>query len=443
MRKHSLVARAAGVAAVAGMLVMAGVAYAGSLTFSANNISFSTGVSQSVTITGGSGSYTMSSNSNVGVATAALSGGTITVTGVAAGTATITVCDASAATTCGALTVTITAATSSASGLTFSQNNISLAVGGSQTVTISGGDGTYQISGISSPGVVSAGMAGTGIIVDVTGAGTATITVCDTSVTNVCGGLTVIGTASTAGPAVAFSTSSPTLAVGQSLNVAVTGAASSYFISVNTSANVAQASMTNGGTLALSGVTPGTDSITVCAAGGAGCAPLSVTVTGTTSAPSVAVATPVATPVVTPTVTPVVPVVGTVVANTALLAEIQTLQNAMTQILAQIQSVQTQLNQLQAQVNAGGGSSAGTTASASVAPSVSPSSFTELLTIGSQDSQVTALQERLTTLGFYNGSITGYYGTLTEQAVIKYQAAHGISATGSVGPSTRASLNAG
>jgi peptidoglycan hydrolase-like protein with peptidoglycan-binding domain len=132
------------------------------------------------------------------------------------------------------------------------------------------------------------------------------------------------------------------------------------------------------------------------------------------------------------------------VANTALLTEVQALQTAVTQVLTQIQSIQTQLSQLEAQVNAGSGSGLSTNASAVTNTSTGTSyDFTELLAVGSEDTQVTALQERLTALGFYSGPVTGYYGTLTEQAVAKYQTAHGIAATGYTGPSTRASLNAG
>jgi peptidoglycan hydrolase-like protein with peptidoglycan-binding domain len=57
--------------------------------------------------------------------------------------------------------------------------------------------------------------------------------------------------------------------------------------------------------------------------------------------------------------------------------------------------------------------------------------------------QVTALQQRLVDDGFYAGPITGYYGALTGAAVKKFQTAHGIAATGNVGPMTRAALNAG
>jgi peptidoglycan hydrolase-like protein with peptidoglycan-binding domain len=116
-----------------------------------------------------------------------------------------------------------------------------------------------------------------------------------------------------------------------------------------------------------------------------------------------------------------------------------------TQVLTQIESIQTQLAALEAQVNAGSGSGMGTNAGAAagVASASAPYNFTELLTTGSQDAQVTALQQELTSLGFYSGPVTGYYGTLTQQAVTAYQTAHGIAATGYTGPSTRAALNTG
>jgi hypothetical protein len=413
------------------------------ISFSQNNLSLSISGSQSVTVTGGNGTYTVSSNSNTSVASANLSGSTLTVTGIAAGVATISVCDTS--NTCGTLSVTVNSA--SASGLSFGQNNISLSAGSSQTIPISGGNGVYSIFNISNPSAVSAGMTGNQIIIDATAVGSGTVKVCDTA--NVCGTLNVTVTASTASQAVMFSVTNPTLATGQTLNVVLSGAASSYFVLSNTNPNVAQASMSNSLTLLLSGQSAGTDSITVCATGGAGCASLPVTVTSSAGATTAATPATVATPTVQSTVTVVAPAStvqpATVVANTALLSEIRTLQSVVTQVLTQIESIQTQLAALEAQVNAGSGSGMGTNAGAAagVASASAPYNFTELLTTGSQDAQVTALQQELTSLGFYSGPVTGYYGTLTQQAVTAYQTAHGIAATGYTGPSTRAALNTG
>ena len=395
-----------------------------------------------MTVSGGNGSYTISSNTNPSVVSTSLSGGALTVSGVSAGGATINVCDTS--NTCGMLSVTIAAANTS--GLSFSQNNISVPAGTSQTVTISGGNGTYGISNVSNPTAVSAGMSGTGIIVFAAAAGTAAIKVCDTA--NTCGMLNVTIAASTVNRAVVFSVTNPTLAIGQSLNVGLSGAATSFFVLANANANIAQASMANSLTLSLAGMSAGTDSLTVCAIGGGGCNPLSVTVTGpanTTTTTATTTNTAVATTATTVAQIPAtIAQPATVVANTTLLAEIQTIQNAITQVLAQVQSIQTQLGQLEAQVNAGSGSGVGANVSASTnIPPETSYNFTELLTAGSQDAEVTALQNRLTALGFYSGPVTGYYGALTEAAVVKYQTAHSIAATGYVGPSTRTALNAG
>jgi hypothetical protein len=100
-------------------------------------------------------------------------------------------------------------------------------------------------------------------------------------------------------------------------------------------------------------------------------------------------------------------------------------------LAAEIQSLETQLAALQSQVSGGT-----TTASTQF-------DFTEFLSVGSEDAQVTALQEQLTKDGLYTGPITGYFGALTEAAVSQFQAAHGIEVKGYVGPATRAALNAG
>lgn len=102
-------------------------------------------------------------------------------------------------------------------------------------------------------------------------------------------------------------------------------------------------------------------------------------------------------------------------------------------VAAELQSLQSQLAKLQSQAS---GSSSGSGGAAQY-------NFTEFLNVGSQNAQVTALQKQLTADGLYSGPITGYFGTLTEVAVGKFQAAHGIATKGYVGPSTRAALNAG
>ena len=67
--------------------------------------------------------------------------------------------------------------------------------------------------------------------------------------------------------------------------------------------------------------------------------------------------------------------------------------------------------------------------------------FATDLTIGSQGSDVVALQNALIAGGYLVGQApTGYFGALTKAAVTKYQSAHGITSTGYVGPLTRNAL---
>lgn len=60
----------------------------------------------------------------------------------------------------------------------------------------------------------------------------------------------------------------------------------------------------------------------------------------------------------------------------------------------------------------------------------------ETLRQGSQGNAVRMLQENLTLLDFYSGSITGSYGRLTKEAVRRFQKEHRLSADGVAGPRT-------
>ncbi len=60
---------------------------------------------------------------------------------------------------------------------------------------------------------------------------------------------------------------------------------------------------------------------------------------------------------------------------------------------------------------------------------------------GDFGAEVTALQERLRTLGYYLGQITGYFDVETEVAVRQFQRDQGIAATGIAGSTTLVALN--
>lgn len=67
--------------------------------------------------------------------------------------------------------------------------------------------------------------------------------------------------------------------------------------------------------------------------------------------------------------------------------------------------------------------------------------FRTYLAVGSSGGGVTALQQKLTALGFYGGPVTGYFGNLTAAAVKAFQKSVGLEQVGYVGPGTRAALN--
>lgn len=67
--------------------------------------------------------------------------------------------------------------------------------------------------------------------------------------------------------------------------------------------------------------------------------------------------------------------------------------------------------------------------------------FPRALSLGSSGSDVSALQRILKSQGFYSyPTITGYFGTVTKQALMAYQKAHNLYPVGYAGPLTRALL---
>jgi peptidoglycan hydrolase-like protein with peptidoglycan-binding domain len=65
------------------------------------------------------------------------------------------------------------------------------------------------------------------------------------------------------------------------------------------------------------------------------------------------------------------------------------------------------------------------------------------LSPGSTGAQVVALQDRLSSLGYWLGTNGGFFGDATEQAVYAFQKAANLTPTGVVGPTTVAALQAG
>ncbi|MBD0363423.1 MAG: peptidoglycan-binding protein [Coleofasciculus sp. C3-bin4] len=59
---------------------------------------------------------------------------------------------------------------------------------------------------------------------------------------------------------------------------------------------------------------------------------------------------------------------------------------------------------------------------------------------GSSGAEVTSLQQRLQQLGYFKANITGFFGSVTKEAVIQFQQAKGLTPDGIVGTNTEAAL---
>jgi peptidoglycan hydrolase-like protein with peptidoglycan-binding domain len=68
------------------------------------------------------------------------------------------------------------------------------------------------------------------------------------------------------------------------------------------------------------------------------------------------------------------------------------------------------------------------------APAVRPPSSVTVLRQGDSGDRVLALQNTLRSRGYFSGPVTGYFGSLTKEAVIGFQNSQGLSEDGIAGP---------
>lgn len=397
------------------------------VTLSQTSVTVGLGQSVVVTAQGSAGVYLLS-NPNSTVASVVTSGTQITVTGTQLGSTTVSLCLVGSATDCANLYVTVQSAAVvvASSTLSFSPTAPALSTGQTISVAISGGSG-YYVSGNSNSSIASATIGSSTLNISGLANGTAAITVCSTA--SGCGTANVT-VGSPAFQAVTFNVTNPTISVGQTLNVLLSGG-STYYVLSNSNGSVAQGTV-SASTLTLNGVSAGSAIFVICIPGG-DCGNLSVTVSAAaTQTPTLAVAPiPTLTPALVPTQTQ-----SSAADVAALLSAIKSTQSQLAQILAQIQAMTNTLTQLASKI------SVSAQTSAPIASASFSGAFTQYLVLGSEGAEVTALQKKLSALGFYSGVATGYFGPLTETAVKAYQSARGISSVGFIGPSTRAALNA-
>ncbi|MBS3903523.1 MAG: peptidoglycan-binding protein [Anaplasmataceae bacterium] len=402
------------------------------LSFNPSSVTIAPGQSLSVNISGGDGNYYASANTNTAAAQLNLNGSTLTLTGGSntGDTTNITICSAVTPSNCGTLTVTVSGSGSSSNNNnnsnnnsninapTFSQNNVTMAPNTTQGVTING-IGNYFISNVSNHSIVTASITNNTLNLTANAAGSATVTVCQSGG---CGNVTVNVGGSSSGSTIIFSQTNPIVAPGNTAKITVSGGTNVYNLSNNSNPIALVATLSNN-SLALTGVTAGTSILTVCDSGNI-CG--SVTVSIANNAPTQTTPPPTT--------------------NTTSIPQSYA-QALLSQILAmesQLSQFQNQLAQLKASIQvliSGNFSSYATPTLPTNSSVVGKYTFTQSLDIDDSGPEVTALQNYLTAKGYYSGPITGYYGSLTESAVKKFQAANGITAQGNVGPSTRAALN--
>lgn len=252
------------------------------LTFSQNNTTIISGQNSSITVGGGNGFYQVQNNSNPSIVSTSFNGSILTLyANGTTGTSTITVCstDNSA---CGVVIASIGTYTSSGSGLILSQTYPTIIAGQTQTVTISGGTGTYYLASNSNTTIVQTSLPANTNSITLYGSvpGTANIVVCAPS--GQCG--TIIATVvSVSSGALTLSQSSIALTPTQQTSITITGGTMPYSITQNDS-GIAQYSL-NYNSVTITGVSQGASTAMICSAGGA-CVTLNVTVAGASSAVS-------------------------------------------------------------------------------------------------------------------------------------------------------------
>jgi hypothetical protein len=409
-------------------------------------------VSLTATNLGGAALY-VANNSNSSIANVSISGGQVAISGNTAGSTTVTLCQVGNTTNCPSVYVVIEP--SGTGQLSFSQTNVSVVSGQNLPITISGGNGAYQILNNSNSSIIQASITGSVLTLS-TGAatGSSSIVVCSTDMA-LCGVVTV--TAGSASSVVmSFSNSIPVVSVGQSITVNVYGPSGvQFYVSSNSNPSVVQANL-SGTTLTLTGIAAGASSVALCSTTST-CASLSVTVQAALAVGNI-----------------------TLNQNTVSVLSGQSFNLTISggtepyNLVGGTSAVSQETlngNTLTVYGVAGGTSSVNICSSAggctlltvtvngpaAVVPVSTPvptstvttptasslpvSIFTQYLAPGSAGSEVTELQKMLVKEGFLSATPNGYYGSQTKAAVIKFQAAHGLNKLGVVGPSTRTVLN--
>jgi len=251
---------------------------AGAITFNKTGLVLTVGQAQTLTVNNsGSNLLYLLSNSNPQIANVSISSGQVTVSPNTYGQTVFTVCVLGTTSNCASAYVTVQ--NSGAQALTFSQNSLTIAYNQSATVSILNGNnstGGYSVLNNSNPSIVSTSISGSTLTLTAnSNSGVASITVCTTDMSS-CGIVSAsAGTVTSTG--LTFSQTAPTMLIGQSLSINISGGTNCN-ISSNSNSSVVSASINNSNnSLSLTANSTGSSVITVCSASG-NCNSLTATV---------------------------------------------------------------------------------------------------------------------------------------------------------------------
>jgi len=337
--------------------------------------------------------------------------------------------------------------TTSSSSISFSPTSSNINYGQTVPITLSGGTGSYTITNNSNPSAVTATINGSTLSLygaNTTG-GSANITVCSTTNTGNCSTFVASAAAANTNTNLSLGQSSITLTPGQTYNIPITGNGA-YTLSSNSNSAIASANI-SGNLLTGTAIANGTTTVSVCQQSGTMCVPLTISVGSTTTPPQTT-----ASPIQVTENLMIGQTVGLtlsggttpyVITNPASTVASSFLSNNTLTLSGLIQG-QTSVTICSAG-NTGcstiGINVSGLADSGSGSTTSSGSGLTLLLQVGSRNSDVTILQEKLHALGMYSGAIDGDFGPMTQAAVEQYQTSKGLTSDGIVGPQTRAALN--
>jgi len=248
------------------------------VTFSQTYPTLGSGQTIAVSIYGGvgSGTYSISSNSNASAVSPNISGSTLNLYGNTTGTATIVICSTSGS--CGTITPTISY-TSSGGALSLSQTSITLLLGQTLSITISGGSAPYSLVTTNSSSIFQTSLNNNIITITGLSAGSSILSVCSSGGGCIALSVTVNGAGVGSGNLQPiFSQNNFSMTTGQSSSVSLSGT-SGYYVSNNTNSSIASVYI-SGTNAIITANGLGGDTITICQSGGL-CNTLSINVVST------------------------------------------------------------------------------------------------------------------------------------------------------------------